>query len=72
MAKKLKMKVPPVRMKTGNIHERRADHTQCVMLPNTCPLERTLFGKTSEINTQMTAPSEMAKKAINPIRQISI
>jgi len=30
--------------------------TQCVVLPNVCPLALTWLGKISEIKTQITAP----------------
>ena len=71
-AKKLNIKVPPVLINTGNIQDNKADHTQWVVLPNTWPLERILLGNISEINTQITAPKEIAKNAMKDIRHISI
>jgi hypothetical protein len=50
----------------GNTTDRAALITQCVELPRLCPLERTEFGKTSLIYTQMTAPEESANEAMNP------
>jgi hypothetical protein len=42
----------------------RAAMNQCVKLPSAWPPALTSLGNTSEINTQMTAPCEKAKKAI--------
>ncbi len=40
---------------------------QCVKLPNEPPCDLTEFGKISEMNTQITAPWEKAKKAGLPV-----
>lgn len=37
-----------------------AANIQCVDVPNDCPLALKLFGKISEINTQIMAPCPMA------------
>ena len=47
---------------TGNVHEMMTAKNQCVKLPKDCPFDRIEFGKISEINTQMTIPSESPKK----------
>ena len=39
---------------------------QWTKVPNAWPLARTALGKTSEMNTNMTAPCERAKKAMEP------
>ena len=73
-AKMQKMRPPPelpVPRKTGKVHVKRADQNQWVMLPSTCPLPRTLFGKTSAMTTQMQAHKETAKKAMKTITQTS-
>ena len=69
------MAVPPdlpELMMTGKIHERIALHSQCVILPKTCPFDLTPAGKISEINTHIVAPRDDAKNAMNAIRHISI
>ncbi len=40
---------------------------QWLALPTPCPLERTALGNTSPMYTQITAPCDIAKKAIYPI-----
>ena len=52
----------------GKVHEITAAINQWVKLPREPPCERTALGNISEMNTQMTAPWEKAKKAIKPIR----
>lgn len=62
----------PLSTSIGNAHVRSAHQNQCVILPKTCPFARTLVGKTSEIRTQITAPSDSAKAPINSISEPSI
>ena len=66
--KKEKVTAPPNdSAKYGKQKAMIAAITQCVELPNVWPLARTWFGKISDINTQITAPCEKAKKAMNII-----
>ena len=62
--------VPPffISAITGKTHEITAAMNQCVKLPSDCPFERTAFGNISEMKTQITAPWENAKNAMNPIK----
>ena len=42
----------------------KAAKIQCVAVPRDCPFALTLFGKISEINTQITVPWPIAWDAI--------
>ena len=48
----------------GNIPEMSAFMNQCAKLPKLCPLALTRLGKTSLMNTQITAPCENANAAM--------
>ena len=50
----------------GNTTDSPALMIQWLELPKLWPLERTEFGKTSLMYTQMTAPDDRAKEAMNP------
>lgn len=62
----------PLSTRVGNTHVSIAHHAQCVMLPKTCPLARTLVGKTSDIRTHITAPRDIANAAIYSISENNI
>lgn len=73
MVKNEKAIVPPELNSAtlGKVHVIRAAHTQWVRLPKTCPFALTALGNISDRKTQITAPCEKAKKAINPIIKIN-
>ena len=56
---------PIVEKSTGTSDGMIAAKTQCVEVPNDCPLDLKWFGKISDINTQITAPWPIACDAIN-------
>ena len=64
MAQKKAKVWPPPRCSAnqGKVKAMTVAITQWVLDPRACPLARTALGKISEINTQMTAPCEKAKK----------
>ena len=59
------MPPPSFSAKTGNTKVMIAAIVQCETLPSVYPFALTWLGKISEIKTQITAPCEKAKKAIN-------
>ena len=52
---------------TGKLQVTVVAAIQWTNVPKAWPLARTALGNTSEINTNMTAPCDMAKKAMKPI-----
>ena len=69
MLKKIKIDPAPILAATpGKLWAITAANIQWVKLPNDWPLLRTLLGKISDINTQITAPWDIAKNAMKPNR----
>ena len=67
MAKNANIIVGPIdgdSAKNVNVCDINAAKSQCVKLPRDIPAARTELGKTSEMNTQMTAPCPTACAAI--------
>ena len=59
----------PARSATaGNTQLTTAQRNQCVKHPSACPFARTVFGNTSEMYTQMTAPDEQAEVPVKELK----
>ena len=65
-AKNANAHVPARSATAGNAHDMSVHMNQCVKQPRACPFALTTFGNTSDMYTQITAPEETAKNAMNP------